>query len=74
MNDEQMYWSEQMSIRLSAYHTSLDNLKFFEERLGVVNSVVIDFRKHIETYHKKFVESQIEFEMYGGIEYCMKQL
>lgn len=74
MNDIQIYWSDQMHIRFSAYQTSLKNLKFFEERLGMVNSTVIDFRKHIKIYHTQFEESQNEFEKCGGMDYLLTKL
>jgi hypothetical protein len=74
MNEEQLYWADQMHIRFSAFHTSLQNLKFLEDRLGKVNIIVIDFRKHIEMYHKQFTESQKEFEKCGGIDYCLSKI
>ena len=74
MNEEQLYWADQMHIRFSAYHTSLQNLRFLEEKLGIVNLVVIDFRKHIKIYYAQFEESQKEFEKCGGMDWCMNKI
>ena len=74
MNKDQNYWADQMHIRFSAYNASLQNLKFLEDKLGKVNSIVIDFRKHINIYYIQFVESQTEFENCGGMDAAIEKI
>lgn len=48
------YWAEQMAIRNAEVFAANESLRFLEEKLGKVNTVVIEFRKFIKKYDKGF--------------------
>lgn len=68
LSEEQQHLRDQMLMKYSCFATSLQLLAFCEEKLGKVNSFTIDFRKHIEKYHKDFSNSQDEFRESGAID------
>lgn len=55
---EQQYLLNQMHMKFSAMHTSLELLNFVSKELGEVNSFTCTFRKFIQKYQSDFSDSQ----------------